>query len=223
MRADARLRPLRCLTLALTVCLAAPAFAEQKIIQLPPPDKTGGRPLMQVLQDRQSAREFRGDPLPQATLSNLLWAAWGVTRPDGRRTAPSASNRQEIELYVTLPDGAYIYDAKAHALQPAVEGDLRAATGTQAFAGDASLSIVYVADLKKMNTAAENQMQWAFADAAFIAENVYLFCASERLATVVRASVDRDALAKKLQLRAEQRILLAQSVGYVKAAPTTTR
>ena len=206
----------------LILCLAATAAAQPKTITLPAPDKTGGRPLLQVLQDRESQREFKAEPLPMPIVSTLLWAGFGVTRPDGRRTAPSASNRQEIELYVAMPDGLYVYVAKPHALRQVVAEDVRAATGTQAFVGEAALNLVYVADLSKTTAPAETAMQYAFADASFVAENVYLYCASERLATVVRASVDRAALAKRMLLKPEQRIILAQSVGYPKTSPTTT-
>jgi nitroreductase len=207
----------------LAALVATPVLAQTKLISLPPPDKTGGRPLLEVLQDRQSQREFKaGAPLPLQTVSTLLWAAFGITRPDGRRTAPSASNRQEIDLYVAMPDGLYVYDAKPHALRRVLSEDLRAATGTQALAAEAPLDLVYVADLSKMTTATDNQLAWAFADTAFIAENVYLYCASERLATVVRASVDRAALGQRMQLRPGQRIILAQSVGYPRTSPTTT-
>jgi SagB-type dehydrogenase family enzyme len=208
---------------AVVICtLPTVAAAEDHALTLPTPDRTGGRPLMQVLQDRQSQREFRREPLPTQTLSNLLWAAFGINRPDGRRTAPSASNRQEMDLYVALPGGLYQYDAKAHRLLMISGDDLRAATGTQAFAADAALDLIYVADFSKIGGgSADDRMLYAGADAGVIAENVYLFCASERLATVVRASVDRPTLARRMGLNDQQRIILAQSVG-VPAGPLTS-
>jgi nitroreductase len=173
---------------------------------------------MSTLKARSSAREFAADPLPPQTLANLLWAAWGINRPDGRRTAPSASNRQEIDIYVTLPGGAYMWDAKANILNPVAPGDHRAATGTQPFPATAALNLVYVADMTKLSRSATDpqQMLNVGADAGFIAENAYLFCASEGLATVVRASVPKEALAKALQLRETQVIVLAQTVGFPK-------
>jgi nitroreductase len=206
---------------ALAILLAAAAAAHAQTlapIQLPAPMMDGGKPLMSALKARSSSREFSADPLPQQTLANLLWAAWGVNRPDGRRTAPSASNRQEIEIYVTLPGGAYVWDAKANVLNPVVAGDHRASTGTQPFAATAALNLVYVADMTKLSRPATDpqQMLNVGADAGFIAENVYLFCASEGLATVVRASVAKEALAKTLQLRETQVIVLAQTVGFPK-------
>ncbi len=198
------------------VIAAAPQGSEP--IKLPAPVMDGGKPLMEVLKARQSAREFAPDRLPPQMVANLLWAAWGINRPDGRRTAPSASNRQEIEIYVTLPEGAYLWDAKANTLNPVAAGDLRAQTGTQPFPATAALNLVYVADMSKAGRPATDpqQMLNIGADTGFIAENAYLFCASAGLATVVRASVPKDALAKALKLRETQVIVLAQSVGYPK-------
>jgi SagB-type dehydrogenase family enzyme len=187
-------------------------------IKLPAPDTTGGKPLMAVLKARQSVREFSPDSLPLPVLSNLLWAADGINRSEsGKRTAPSAMNWQEIDVYVALGHGAYLYDAKNHALVPVVEGDIRAQTGMQPFVGEAALNLVYVADYAKISRAPDSLLPvYTTADAAFIAENVYLFCASEGLGVVVRASVDGVALAKTLKLRPEQHVVLAQTVGYPK-------
>jgi SagB-type dehydrogenase family enzyme len=195
-----------------------PAGQELSAIKLPAPQTDGGKPLMQALKARQSAREFGPEKLAPQVLSNLLWAAWGINRPDGRRTAPSASNRQEIDVYVTLPEGAYVYDAKAHALNPVAVGDLRAATGTQPFPATAALNLVFVADTSKTSRPATDPQQAMNigADAGYVSANAYLFCASEGLATVVRASVDKAALAKALKLKDTQVVVLAQSVGYPK-------
>ncbi len=186
-----------------------------KPIVLPPPQTDGGRPLMQVLKERKTSREFAPDKLPPQVLSNLLWAAFGVNRPDGHRTAPSAMNRQEIQIYVAMGDGLYVYDAKANRLEPVIAQDVRGATGTQPFVADAPVNLVYVSDMSKAGSGTDREMYTA-ADAGFIAQNVYLFCASEKLATVVRGSVDRAALAKVMKLRPEQKIILAQTVGYPK-------
>ncbi len=206
------------LTCSCLLCQGVGRAQEPAAIKLPPANTQGGKPLMQVLKQRQSAREFADRKLSQQTLADLLWAAWGVNRPDGRRTAPSASNKQEVDVYVTLPEGAYLYDAKAHALTPVAAGDLRSATGTQPFPATAPLNLVYVADMARAGRpASDPQSQLNVgADVGFIAENVYLFCASEGLATVVRASVPKADLAQRLKLRADQQIVLAQSVGYPK-------
>jgi SagB-type dehydrogenase family enzyme len=193
--------------------LAASATAGD--IQLSPPQTDGGKPLMQALKERKSTREFSSEKLSDQMLSNLLWAAFGVNRPDGRRTAPSARNWQEIDIYVTLAGGVYIYDAREHKLRQISADDHRAATGIQDFVKDAALNLVYVADLKKTGSS-EEQNLFVAADAGFIGQNVYLFCASEGLGTVVRGLVNREALAKVLKLRPEQKVLLAQTVGYVR-------
>jgi SagB-type dehydrogenase family enzyme len=177
----------------------------------------GGKPLMQVLKERKSAREFSAEKLSPQVLSNLLWAAFGINRPSGQRTAPSASNKQEMDIYVASGDGLYLYDAKANQLKQVLAEDIRALTGTQAFVKDAAINLVYVADLAKAGRTNPEAIElYSGADTGFISQNVYLFCASEGLATVVRASVDKPALAKAMKLRADQKIVLAQSVGYPK-------
>jgi len=198
----------------------SPSGQELSTIKLPAPQTDGGKPLMEALKVRQSAREFSPDKLPPQVLSNLLWAAWGINRADGRRTAPSASNKQEIDVYVTLPEGAYVYDAKANALNPVAAGDLRGLTGTQPFPATAALNLVLVADTSKVSRPATDPQQAMNigADAGFIAANAYLYCASEGLAAVVRALVDRPALAKALKLKDTQVIVLAQTVGHPKKA-----
>jgi SagB-type dehydrogenase family enzyme len=203
--------------LALIAWATLAAAQELKPVPLPPPQTSGGRPLMQVLNDRHSTREFSSQKLSPQVLSNLLWAAFGVNRPDGKRTAPSAMNWQEIDIYVAIQDGLYLYDAKANALNPILAQDVRGATGQQPFVKEAAVDLVYVADLAKTGrTAGEDQTLYTAADTGFIAQNVYLFCASEGLVAVVRGSVDRMALAKLIKLRPNQKIILAQTVGYPK-------
>jgi len=188
-----------------------------KPVQLPPPQTKGGHPLMEVLSDRKSTREFGPGTLSPQTLSNLLWAAFGINRPDGRRTAPSAMNRQEVSIYAATPQGVYIYDAKDNVLNPVLAGDFRAVTGTQSFVKDAAVNLVYVSNLSKTDNAASSEAEmYTAADVGFIAQNVYLYCASEGLATVVRGSIDKPALAKTLNLQPNQKIILAQSAGYPK-------
>ena len=205
------------LTLVL-VWSASGAAQDLNPVQLTPPNLDGGRPLMQALKARATSRAFDTEKLPDQVLSNLVWAAFGINRPDsGRRTAPSAQNWQEIDVYVVMANGTYVYDAKTHALTPVVGGDLRALTGKQAFAKDAPVTLVFVADYARMGRASqEDRDLYSAADTGYISQNVYLFCASEGLATGVRASIDRPVLAKALKLRPEQKIMLAQSVGYPK-------
>ena len=193
----------------------APA-ADLTDIALPPPRTEGGMPLMQALKERQTSRAFSTKPLPDQMLSDLLWAAYGVNRPEsGKRTAPSARNWQEMDVYAVMEQGAYLYDAKANTLRAVAGGDLRKLTGPQAFVGAAPLNLVYVADTARMaGSSPEDQALYSGADVGFISQNVYLYCASEGLATVVRGMVDRDALANALSLPGEKKIILAQTVGY---------
>ena len=205
------------LSFALAIFLSTVATAQAlKPVQLPSPQTTGGRPLMEVLKDRKSTRDFGPGTFSPQTLSNLLWAAFGINRPSGQRTAPSAMNWQEVSIYVATPEGVYVYDAKANALEPVAAGDFRAATGTQPFVKDAAVNLVYVSDLSKTGADSSEAEMYTAADVGFIAQNVYLYCASEGLVTVVRASVDRPTLAKTLKLQPQQKIILAQSVGYPK-------
>ena len=203
----------------LAFCLSSAAFGvDLHRVALPPPQTSGGKPLMQVLKERKSSREFSSQNLSPQVLSNLLWAAFGINRAGSdMRTAPSASNRQEIEIYVATAGGLYLYDAKAHALEPVLSDDIRAFTGRQAFISEAPVNLIYVADTAKMGRATtEDKMFYAAADTGFISQNVYLYCASEGLATVVRGSIPRTVLAPIMKLGADQSIILAQSVGYPK-------
>jgi len=207
------------LVLTLLFISSSLTFAEElKQVQLPTPQLDGGRPLMQVLRDRKSSREFSSEKLPMQVLSNLLWAAFGVNRPDsGKRTAPSAVNSQEMDIYVATADGLYLFDAKAHRLKSVLAEDVRAMTGLQPFVKEVPLNLTYVADFSRMGSRTNEQKEfYSAADTGFIAQNVYLYCASEGLATVVRGLVDKPALAKAMKLQADQKITLVQSVGYPK-------
>jgi hypothetical protein len=189
---------------------------------LPKPQTQGGRPLMAALNDRQTNRNIGPEKLSPQMLSNLLWAAWGVNRPASRgRTAPSAVNVQEINLYVFLAEGVYLFDGPSHSLKPVVAGDHRARTGTQANVGVAPVNLVYVADFEKYaaglggrSIEAGMQTAWSNAHAGFIAQNVYLFAASEGLGCWFRALIDAPALGKLLNLRPSEKVLYAQGVGY---------
>jgi nitroreductase len=185
-------------------------------VVLPAPQPGGGRPLFETLAARRSERAFSPEPLPPAVLGNLLWAAFGINRPDsGRRTAPSCRNWQEIDLYAATRDGLFLYDAKRHALSRVLDTDVRGLCGRQDFVRDAPLNLVYVADRARMAAQSEEDLVFfAGTDTGLISQNVYLFCASEGLATVVRALIDKPALAAAMKLRPEQRITLAQTVGY---------
>jgi nitroreductase len=197
-----------------------PAADGASSIELPPPARDGGLPLMEALAKRRSSREFARDPLPLQLLSDLLWVAYGTNRDDGGRTAPSALNAQEIDVFVALSSGAYRYDATAHALRLVAASDLRAITGYQDFVDEAPLDLVYVADHARMGLVPVAQREsYASAAAGAIAQNVYLFAASAGLATVIRAWIDRAAIADALSLTHDQQVLLSQTVGYPKASP----
>jgi nitroreductase len=182
---------------------------------LPPPRVGEGLPLMQALALRQSHRAFDPTPLELPVLSDLLWAAAGINRPDsGGRTAPSAMNAQEVDVYVAMPEGLYLYDPQAHALQRTVAADVRRVTGYQDFVDHAPLDLVYVADHARMKLVpAEQRGVYAAASAGAMAQNVYLQAASSGLAAVIRAWLDRGALAQAMGLGTNQQVLLAQTVG----------
>lgn len=184
-------------------------------IELPAPAKTGGLPLLDALAKRRSSRELSRAELPPSVLSELLWAAFGINRPDGGRTAPSALDAQEIDVYVALRGGAYLYDAKGHALDLVAASDLRRVTGYQDFVDEAPLDLVYVADQRRMHMVpVGSRERYASACAGAITQNVYLYAASAGLATVIRAWIDREAIAEALGLAHEQDVLLSQTVGY---------
>jgi SagB-type dehydrogenase family enzyme len=201
------------LSFSISLCAAA------DLIKLPAPQLDTGKNLMRVFKERKSWRSFVANKkLPVNVLANMLWAACGINRPDsGKRTAPSALNRQQIDVYVALPEGLFLYEAKGHVLKPIISQDIRALTGKQSFVAEAPVTLIYVADYKKMGNLTEEEKNfYAATDTGFISENVYLFCASEGLATVVRGSLDKEALAKAMKLNDNQKIILAQSVGYLK-------
>ncbi|MFH1282167.1 MAG: SagB/ThcOx family dehydrogenase [bacterium] len=207
------------LVLALSIGGSLAIGAEQgKSIKLPAPNMEGGRPLMQVLSERKSTREFGSKELSLQDLSNLLWAGFGINRQDtGKRTAPSALNMQEMDIYVALEKGLYLYDAKNNELQLVVGLDIRGNTGEQPYVDSAPVNLIYVANLSKMGNIKSKDVDiYSSADAAYISENVYLYCASEGLATVVRGWINKESLSKLMRLRDDQKIIFAQSVGYPK-------
>jgi nitroreductase len=179
------------------------------------PQKSGGMPILDALSKRATARSFDSRDLSDQQLSTLLWASFGINRPDGKRTAPSANNKQATDIYVLLKKGAYIYAAASNRLSLVVAEDVRKLGGTQAFATNAPVILIYVADLARMGGSSnEAKMNMANINVGYISQNTYLYCASEGLATGARASVDRQALGAKLNLRPDQAIILAQSVGF---------
>lgn len=184
-------------------------------ILLPAPVIKGGKPLMEALRDRQTNRSFSEKELSPQLLSNLLWAAFGINRPEsGRRTAPSAVNWQETDLYVARTDGLYLYDAQNNNLILKMKEDVRGESGKQDFVKIAPVVLIFVADYARMK--GDKKDFYSAVDVGYISQNVYLFCASEDLATVVLGMVDKETLAKKIGLTADQHIILTQPVGYKK-------
>jgi len=185
-------------------------------IKLPVPQVKGGKPLMEALSERKTSREFSSQELPLQVLSDMLWAANGINRAQSNgHTAPSAMNMQEIDIYLARADGLYLYDARANALNQILSGDIREITGKQPFVKDAPVNIIFVAELKKMGEVpAADTNFYAGTDIGFISQNVYLFCASFGLATVVRGYLDKPALGKAMGLSDQQKVVLVQTVGY---------
>lgn len=199
-----------------TILLALGSSLFAQDIQLPAPVKTGGKPLMEALNERKTTRDFdETKTLDNQTLSNMLWAAWGYNR-ESKRTAPSAKNKQEIDIYVALKTGLYRWDAKTNILKSIYADDIRKETGKQVFVGKAPVELIFVADKSKMVDSKDEEgiIGSMYADAGFISQNVYLFCASEGLGTVVRGYLDKSALAKRMNLTTTQVVLFSQSVGY---------
>jgi nitroreductase len=185
--------------------------------KLPKPEIKGGKPLMIALRDRCSTREFSNNELTPQQISNLLWAANGINRTETvGHTAPSACNRQDIDIYVALKSGTYLYDSKEHRLEKKMDEDIRTGIGMQPFVKEAPICLVYIADFTKTCGDDSSKIIYSSADAAYISENVYLFCASENLATVVLGMVNRSFLRNKLSLTKEQKVIFAQPVGYKK-------
>jgi len=191
----------------------------KKEIKLNAPDKTRGTVFMKTIQERQSSREFSAKELSLQDLSDLLWTANGINRPEsGKRTAPSALNKQEIDIYVLFPSGAYRYDAGTHTLKLVTTGDHRAAVaGQQDFVLQAPVSLVLVADLSRFDMENSEQLRlMAAVDAGIVSQNINLFCAATGLATVPRASMDKEQLKRVLQLKDTQLPLMNNPVGYTK-------
>jgi nitroreductase len=196
---------------------AAPSLSAPTATQfiLPAPRSTGGKPLMDALKSRHSTREYSDRPLPPQILADLLWAAFGVNRPNGDRTAPYWRHVMVMDIYVAMADGVRLYEPKTHTLLSHLPDDIRALTGTQDFVASAPLNLIYVAHGERMqDVSPEARRLYASVDAGFIGQNVYLFCASENLATVFRGSVDTVKLGRALQLPDQQFVTFAQTVGF---------
>ncbi len=206
--------------LASAALSAAPGGAASAAapVKLPAPANGGGMPLMAALKARHSTREFAARALSPQTLSELLWAAFGINRPSGDRTAPYWRHVMVIDLYLAMADGVWLYEPQSHTLQPYLSDDIRAHTGLQDFVGGVPLNLVYVAHGERMQDISDEERRlYASVDAGFIGQNVYLYCASEGLGTVFRGAVDAHALGALMKLPEGQFVTFAQSVGYPRA------
>ncbi|MDR2969372.1 MAG: SagB/ThcOx family dehydrogenase [Tannerellaceae bacterium] len=189
---------------------------ELEVIKLNAPDKTKGDAMMKVFGERQSIREYAQRELTPQDLSDLLWATNGINRPDGKRTAPTARNVQDVDVYVAMKEGVYLYDAKEHALKPVSAGDYREAVGgSQDFVKEAPVSLLLVTDLSRLGDASSEQAKLMGAvDVGIVCQNINLACAGLGLATVPRATMDQETLRKALKLKESQLLLMNNPVGY---------
>ena len=205
-----------CVVVFISLTLSA-GKKDSNTIKLPKPDLKNSATLMTALKNRQSKREFSKKALPNQEISNLLWSANGINRKDGKTTAPAIWN---LDLYVALKDGVYLYDYKNHALVRKFKKDIRDFVGKQDFTGDAPVNLIYVIDYKDMT------QQWIESTGGkdfyaanlvgYVSQNVYLYCAANNMATVVLAWFDPIKLKKALKLSATERVILTQPVGYPK-------
>ncbi|MDD2716775.1 MAG: SagB/ThcOx family dehydrogenase [Candidatus Wallbacteria bacterium] len=196
---------------AITVFAADSALAPIKLNQ---PRLNHGKLLMEALSARHTERSFATTEITIEVLSDLCWAAFGINRADGKRTAPSAMNKQEIDIYAAMASGLYLYDPKNNQLTPVLSQDLRPLAGKQPFVASVPLCLIYVADTARMGKDSAANDFYSAADTGFISQNVYLYCASEGLVTVVMGMVDKEKLASAMKLRPEQKIILSQAVGW---------
>lgn len=202
----------------LMILLFSQSFAASGDIKLSPPNKKDGKPLMAVLNARKSERNFSTKKLSAQQLSNLLWAGAGITRADGRRTSPTARNMQEIDIYVVMESGTYLYDAKTHSLLQKSKSDLRKSAAKQEFAQKAPVILVYVANYDKMKgvDGEKERIHLSRVDTGFIGQNIYLYCASEGLSTVFLGMVDTKEMGRALRLKPSNEVIFSQAVGVPK-------
>lgn len=203
----------------LALSLSSAAFALEREIKLSEPDLQRSGTMMQALADRQSTREFSTEALSLQDLSDLLWAADGINRPEsGKRTAPSAMDRREVDIYAIFSEGAYLYNAQNHSLELVAEGDLRPhVAGRQETIKEAPLCLVLVSDdAKYQGRGGAHDIIMRSVDVGIVSQNISLFCAANHLATVPRGWMDEEALRDALHLTEKQILMLNHPVGYFK-------
>jgi SagB-type dehydrogenase family enzyme len=194
----------------------------ENAIKLPMPQKNLDYPLMKALENRRTKRKWKDDSLSDQELSNLLWAACGITKEEtskskSKRTAPSASNSQEIKVYIAMKEGLFLYDENNHQMLQIFSKDIRENIGTQKMMHSAPVGLIYVSDYSKMKAylAKDDDRKWFVSgtDTGFISQNVYLYCAAANLSTVVLGLVNRDKLHEVMQLREHEKVVYTQVVG----------
>lgn len=186
-------------------------------IKLQMPRFASGKTVLEALESRKSSREYSAEPLSEQELSELLWAAGGINRADGHRTAPSAMNAQNIDIYVFLTEGVYKYLPKEHTLTLIAEGNRQKDAGLQDYVETAPVNLIFVARpmvIEGREITPEQQTSWAHLTVGYLSENVYLYCASAGLATVARAFIDKAGLQKLLNLGDDEEAILGQCVGH---------
>ena len=200
----------------LTVYCTSEEQSKFDVIKLLKPKLQSGKLLMQALNDRKSIRTFSPKELPAQLLSNLLWAGFGVNRKDGKHTAPTAVNAQNIIIYVAMKNGLYKYLPEKYQLLPIVNKDIRAEIGFQDFLKVAPVVLIYTADLSALSKMSKNdRIFYSAANTGYISQNIYLYCASEKLATVAVGWVKKDAVSKLLMLEQDEKVMLVQPVGFL--------
>lgn len=211
------MKTIKLITVLIGMLIINQSFA-QDLIKLPEANKTGGKPLMQALNERQSSRDFIDKELSMQQISDLLWAAYGINRSDlGKHTVPTSRNIQDMEVYIATKDGAFLYIPKEHSIQKVISTDIREKTGKQDFVKVAAVNLIYVSDFSKAgNGTDEIKTMTAATHCGFIGQNVYLYCASEGLISVFRAYIDNADIAKSLNLPDNKHVIYCQTVGYSK-------
>ena len=191
-------------------------FSTENSVKLPPHDLNSNTSLTSALKNRKSCRSYSDKGISTQVLSDLLWSAFGVNRTNGKRTAPTAMNTQNITIYVAMKSGVYIYDAIDNTLKQYLKDDIRNQIGYQEFVSIVPVDLIFVADLSKSKSSEKDKIFYSAMNTGYISQNVYLFCSANNLGTVAVGWMKKDKLAKILKLNKNQRIILAQPVGYPK-------
>lgn len=193
------------------------AFSQNTII-LPKPEFGKSKSLMECLKLRKTTRNFNNKKIDNQVISNILWAANGLNRPEENKfTSPTAMNMQELDIYLAKEDGLYFYNPIEHSIKKIHENDIRKETGTQVFVGTADFELIIIADTKKMSKVQDPAKYnfYASRDAGYVSQNIYLICASEEIGTVARGSFDNDKIIKLMNLDNSKFVTLVHTIGFI--------